>query len=221
MIARPMPRVPPVTMAFLPLSESMPAFYRVAVARFSTELFRFERIVGRIGRISSRGFPATHLYSLMMQLPMKHALSKAHEEWVIEREAECSPKTVAATMMAQDAATPAMEGTYSPVYQAPGAGFWSWFVCIVAITLVDILEANYYETSSFVDLLQVLLFLSTFMIFVAFMIFNRHKWYRAIDVLINWTRDGRARKALLLRQGLMTLIICGGQFWGYLCAFNH
>lgn len=49
--------------------------------RLCKELFRFERIVKRIGKISFKGFPTTHIYSFMMQVPMKLALSKAYEEW--------------------------------------------------------------------------------------------------------------------------------------------
>ena len=49
--------------------------------RLSNELFRFERIVNRVGKISSDGFPSSHIYSFMMQVPMKHALSRAYEEW--------------------------------------------------------------------------------------------------------------------------------------------
>jgi hypothetical protein len=186
--------------------------------RLSSELFRFERIAARIGRISSQGFPATHLYSLMMQLPMKHALSKAYEEWKAEGESD-GVETV--TRPEQDAVASVLKGNPSMGFRAPGAGFWAWLGCIVAITIVDILEMNYYGSTSLIDLLEVVLFLNTFMILAAFMIFNRKKWYRTIDVLIDWTGDGRARKALLLRQVLMTVIFCGGQLWGYLCAFHY
>ncbi len=53
--------------------------------RLSQELFKFERIVKRIGKIPLSGFPSTHFLSLMKQLPMKRALRKAYEEWSDEQ----------------------------------------------------------------------------------------------------------------------------------------
>ena len=53
--------------------------------RLSQELFKFERIVKRIGKIPLSGFPSTHFLSLMKQLPMKRALRKAHEGWLAEQ----------------------------------------------------------------------------------------------------------------------------------------
>ena len=53
--------------------------------RLSQELFKFERIVKRIGNIPLSGFPSTHFLSLMKQLPMKRALRKAYEDWSDEQ----------------------------------------------------------------------------------------------------------------------------------------
>lgn len=53
--------------------------------RLSQELFKFERIVKRIGKIPLSGFPSTHFLSLMKQLPMKRALRKAYEDWSDEQ----------------------------------------------------------------------------------------------------------------------------------------
>ena len=52
--------------------------------RLNNELFRFSRIMKRISKIPLSGFPATHFLSLMMQLPMKAALRKAYDEWLLE-----------------------------------------------------------------------------------------------------------------------------------------
>jgi hypothetical protein len=38
----------------------------------------------RIAKIPVSGFPATHFLSLMMQLPMKAALRKAYDEWLLD-----------------------------------------------------------------------------------------------------------------------------------------
>lgn len=67
-----------------PSPEMSPRRREEAYHKLCRELFRFERIVRRIGRISSAGFPATHFLSLMKQLPMKRALAKAYEEWKAE-----------------------------------------------------------------------------------------------------------------------------------------
>lgn len=45
------------------------------------ELYRPSRIARRLGGISLRGFPRTHLLSVMKQLPMRRALRKAREAW--------------------------------------------------------------------------------------------------------------------------------------------
>ncbi len=52
--------------------------------RLNRELFRFDRILKRISKIPRSGFPMTHFLSLMMQLPMKVALRKAYDEWLLE-----------------------------------------------------------------------------------------------------------------------------------------
>jgi radical SAM superfamily enzyme YgiQ (UPF0313 family) len=45
------------------------------------ELYRPSRMLRRLGGISWRGFPGTHLLSLMKQLPMRRALRLAREAW--------------------------------------------------------------------------------------------------------------------------------------------
>src|SRR5512138_752621 len=48
------------------------------------ELYRPSRIARRVARIPAAGFPRVHLLSLMKQLPVRRALSKAREAWVEE-----------------------------------------------------------------------------------------------------------------------------------------
>lgn len=55
--------------------------------RLVGEIFRLSRIVDRLRAIPWAGFPKTHLYSLMAQLPMKVAYGKARAEWEAERAA--------------------------------------------------------------------------------------------------------------------------------------
>lgn len=185
--------------------------------RLSNELFRFERVARRVRRISSKGFPATHVYSLMMQLPMKHALSKAYEEWKAETGAGGDAAREAVSTVSADVpdAKPP-----EPV-DSRRTGFWVWVAVVLVITVVDVLEANYFRSSLLVDRLEVFLFLNTFIIFSADIIFNRRRWYRYVDVLVNWTKDGTSRKSLLLRKGVMASLFFGGQFWAHLCAFYH
>ncbi len=47
------------------------------------ELFSFRRILKRIRAIPRSAFPATHLLSFMMQMPMKLAFGKAYEDWKV------------------------------------------------------------------------------------------------------------------------------------------
>jgi radical SAM superfamily enzyme YgiQ (UPF0313 family) len=49
--------------------------------RLVSEIFRWSRIFDRLRAIPRAGFPKTHLYSLMAQLPMKVAYGKARAEW--------------------------------------------------------------------------------------------------------------------------------------------
>jgi len=47
----------------------------------SLRLLGTGRIIRHLCEISLRGFPMTHLLSLMMQIPMQRAMKKAYEEW--------------------------------------------------------------------------------------------------------------------------------------------
>ncbi len=96
-----------------------------------------------------------------------------------------------------------------------------WGAIIAAITLVDLLEAQFFPKSLLVDRVEVALFLVTLMVVAADLVLNRRQWYRCVDTLFNWTRDGKSRKALLLREGGMASVFCSGQFWALLCAFSH
>lgn len=189
--------------------------------RLSHELFRFERIVNRIGKISSDGFPSTHIYSFMMQVPMKHALSKAYEEWkvttgitVIAGVNEITQTEASVSLGIQ------YEETYVEETTLEKAGFRLWSAGIVALTIVDVIE-TYYLDSSFIDILQIILFLNSFLLVLGHVYLNRKQIYRKLDVLINWSKDGKARKALLIRQALYSVTLIVGQVWGFLCAFQH
>lgn len=193
----------------------------------SNELFRFERIASRVGKISSKGFPSTHLYSLMMQIPMKHALSKAYEEWKsAEQYSDALTEPSAAVMLAETLSAP--EGITDATGKIPaakehflGTGHWPWVTIILAITVFDFLEAAYFETSTLIDRIEIILFLNSFLVILAGLIMNRKTLYRYLDTLINSSRDGKARKLLLLRQSLVAALYLCGQGWACLCAFYH
>jgi len=177
--------------------------------RLSHEIFRFERIVSRIGRISSKGFPSTHFYSLMMQLPMKHALSRAYGEW--RREALSSG--------AQLSPLP------SPREEIPGLERHrqrvGWWVLILILTIVDLAEAFYFNTSPVIDLIEAILFINSVIILLHLLIVSRRKLYHAIDTLIDWSADSGAKKSLLARGGMMIALYGGGQVWGLFCLVQH
>lgn len=185
--------------------------------RLSHELFRFERIVNRIGKISSAGFPMSHIYSFMMQVPMKHALSKAYEEWKVVTESSAPAITqseAAASLGNVKAGADVQEADTSK------AGFRFWVASVIAITVVDFIEANYYD-SLFTDILEIVIFMNSFLFVSGHVYLNRKQIYRKMDILINWSSDGKARKSLMIRQALIAVALIVGQIWGYLCAFQH
>lgn len=47
----------------------------------SLKLLSLRRILGHAARISPKGFPQTHLLSIMKALPVRRAMRKAYEEW--------------------------------------------------------------------------------------------------------------------------------------------
>jgi hypothetical protein len=55
-----------------------------------SEIFSWRRIFDRLGAIPRAGFPKTHLFALMAQLPMKIAYGKAGKEWQAEHAARPS-----------------------------------------------------------------------------------------------------------------------------------
>lgn len=189
--------------------------------RLSHELFRFERIVNRIGKISSDGFPSSHIYSLMMQVPMKHALSKAYAEWSAESGVNAVVESADNPMLDVVASLDhSQEKSHINKGNAAKIGVVFWGALIVAITMVDIVEAYYFD-SSLMDVLGVILFLSLFLIVAGHLYLNRTRIYHNLDVLIDWSRDSRGRKELLVRQAFMATVIAVGQYWGYVCAFQH
>jgi hypothetical protein len=67
-----------------PSPELTPVRREAAYHRLCRELYRPRRIAGRLRAISWKGFPGTHLLSLMTQLPMRRAFMKAGEAWAAE-----------------------------------------------------------------------------------------------------------------------------------------
>jgi hypothetical protein len=55
-------------------------FYKV-----SLELLSTKRILMHLFEIPLKGFPMTHLLSLMKQLPMKRAINNAYKNWKTNR----------------------------------------------------------------------------------------------------------------------------------------
>jgi hypothetical protein len=190
--------------------------------RLSHELFRFERIVNRIGKISSEGFPSAHIYSFMMQVPMKHALSKAYEEWkenpVVSADVPESAGNPVLAVQSTDEHSPEKLSDKNAGNQ--GSVPWFWVASLMAITVVDGIEA-YYIDSTFTDTVEVILFLNSFLILIGYLYLKRKLIYRKMDVLIDSSREGLARKSLLIRLSFLAVIVMSGQYWSHLCAFHH
>jgi hypothetical protein len=192
--------------------------------RLANELFKFERITSRISNISSKGFPTTHIYSMMMQLPMKHALSKAYQEWCLETHNGAS-EAENVSAVAPGAATDIDGNTQSNLVPSTKrffrrGEFISWVGCFIGITVVDILEQYFVTSAALLDTLEYLFFSSSFLLVLAFLVINRKRYYRHVDTLINWSMDGKSRLALMVRQSAYTLLYLGGQYWGHLCLFH-
>jgi hypothetical protein len=195
-----------------PSAEMTPMRREQEYHKLSHELFRFERIANRIGKISSGGFPSSHIYSFMMQVPMKHALSKAYEEWK-------SSTGVVETVPA----------TSAPVDHLPAEGCvnnnenvyaWLWAAIISVLAIVEVIQAFYYD-SAFIDILQVILFITSILVIMGHLYLNRIGICRNMDVLIDWSRDGRARKRLMIRQLIYGGTLAAGQYVGFFCVMNN
>jgi hypothetical protein len=190
--------------------------------QLSHELFRFERIVNRIGKISSDGFPSSHIYSFMMQVPMKHALSKAYEEWKIGSAGETAVDSAltSASIEPEVLSKQVLQEDNDPVPFKSNAGFRFWAAAIVAISIVDVIEF-YYLDSTLIDILEILLLLNSVLFISGHLYLNRKRIWRNMDVVIDWTRDGLARKRLMIRQMLWLLVYIAGQYWGFSSVFQH
>lgn len=192
--------------------------------RLANELFKFERITNRISKISSKGFPSTHIYSMMMQLPMKHALSKAYQEWQVDTQ----DSSGASTLINNSNFYPQSETENHTRVSALSATkeffqrkeVLSWLVCIFGVTTVEILEYYIIYSIWLFDALELLFYINSFLLVIIFIILNRKRYYHHIDTLINWSMDGKSRMALIVRQAVFTTLYFGGQFWGHLCLFH-
>ena len=49
--------------------------------KLRNELFKLERVLGRIAKIPRRGFPSTHFMALMKEVPMRKEIRLAYEDW--------------------------------------------------------------------------------------------------------------------------------------------
>ncbi|GAB4298539.1 MAG: hypothetical protein Fur0034_09500 [Desulfuromonadia bacterium] len=179
--------------------------------RLTHELFRFERIVSRLRRISSKGFPSTHLYSLMMQLPMKHALSRAYGEWRTDYLSRGVPLSGASTPPPPEL----------PTVQAPRQEQMGWFILIILLTLVDMTELLFFPESPVVDIVEAILFLNSAILLLHLLIVSRKILYRAIDTFIDWSADGGNKRRILVRGVMMSLLYGGGELWGGICLLQH
>ena len=192
--------------------------------RLANELFKFERIINRISKISSKGFPSTHIYSMMKQLPMKHALSKAYEEWQLGTGNDSREPEAAGSVGDRDESVPGnkpLRFTWRSVRELSRRGeFVSWLASIAGITVVDLVEKYAIAPATLLDTLEYLFFTSSFLLVLVFIVINRKSYYRQVDTLVNWTRDGKARQTLVARQLIVMSLYAVGQYWAYLCLFN-
>ncbi len=78
-----------------PSAALTPVRREAAYHELCRELYRPSMIARRLAAISWKGFPGTHLMSLMTQLPMRRAFGKARETWLAEHGPASSPTAVA------------------------------------------------------------------------------------------------------------------------------
>jgi hypothetical protein len=136
---------------------------------------------------------------------MKHALSKAYEEW----------KDTADQIHPQSA----MTEDNLPVHRyGSTAGLLIWFLTIVALTGLRCYAVEY-SCSTGHRSGMIFLYTASFIAIIGHIYLNRFNTYRKLDLIIDWSKDGKDRKVLLLKLLIIAVTVTGGQIWGYLCAF--
>lgn len=191
--------------------------------RLANELFRFERITGRISKISSKGFPSTHIYSMMMQLPMKHALSKAYHEWQLENDGAAtlqgSSETGDASISAGEVEAGTGIGSTDKALMKRGE-FLSWLLSVAGVTFAHLLRHYSIPPAALWGALEQLSYAASFILVTVFLVLNRKRYYHHLDTLIDWSPDGAGRRALFVRLMLFSMFYLAGQIWGYICLVN-
>jgi hypothetical protein len=101
------------------------------------------------------------------------------------------------------------------------AGNKSFLAILGAISVADILEIIYFYDSTIWDMVEILLFTSLLVAVFAGLYANRARWWKYFDVLIDWKKDGFARRSLLKGQSMVAGLVTVCLFWAYSCAFIH
>ncbi len=94
------------------MEEREEIFYKV-----SLELLNPKRIIGHLFEISRKGFPMTHMLSLMKHLPMRRAMKKAYGEW---EKRTCEPETGMAPSPLRDVGSTSAQAFPSPRWGVGG-----------------------------------------------------------------------------------------------------
>jgi hypothetical protein len=188
--------------------------------RLARELFKFERITNRISKVSSKGFPSTHIYSMMMQLPMKHALSKAYGDWQLQ---SAVPEAV---LPRENAAAAPPEGspvaTCGPVSPLLCRGEVAvWLACLAGLASVQAAGRSALAPAVLLDLLKYLFFAGSMLLAPLFLVVNRARYYRHVDTLFDWSADSAPRKAVIVGLLVSIVLFLLGESWGLRALLSH
>ncbi len=202
-----------------PSPEMTPLRREAEYHRLSNELFRFERIVNRIGKISAKGFPLTHIYSFMMQVPMKHALSKAYEDWKVQSDLRAVGGAAGGDRLVQGVSEDANAPDPLSCFES-FSGFWLWIIVLFALALSFGWWVAFTSTKV-IQAVQIALYAGSYVAILLQLYLSRKRLYRNMDLLIDWTGDGLARRKLLIRFAMYGLVIILVQFGGYLLVSKY
>lgn len=198
------------------------------------EIFRFRRLVKRTLAIPRAGFPSTHLLSLMMQLPMKVAFSKAYAEWrahvqmLADMPERAKPALSAPSGIGEVGRPSGRSGperrARSPVLQRLDRHMPKLYgLFFVLIALIHVLHeqgadrtATLDGSAHALDQAEEIAFWSLLLVGAAVLIIRQIKivkWYRTVTRI---ARDRFNQWATVVREAAYAALLGAGAYWSYL-----
>lgn len=213
-----------------PAPEMTPVRRELEYHHLVQQLFSFRRILKRIAAIPRAAFPATHLLSFMMQMPMKIAFGKAYSEWKAElrRAGGRGPER---SRDAQDRGPVPSLGDKIlgairtiKLRKISRYSFWTFAASVAVISGVHALHDQEPEMSSTLDRLNASLHLAEEILLGVLMavaavailarIFNLAGWVFPIWRIAS---DKIDRLAIVLKELAFSTLLGGGIYWAYIC----